>query len=755
MNIQRLPEILPHEVATQVASRWDAWRRQRGDTGETTFFAALHREGVINSSQLGDLLGNLEVDVTMSAAMREPGRRGAPAAPAGPRYDLVGLLGRGAMGEVHIARDTLLNRNVAFKMMDPSVAADPGLAERFLIEAQVTAQLDHPSIIPVYALDIDRGRQAYAMKLIRGQTLEDYIHATKAFYDRSAQPDADHGLDARLELFVQVCNAVHYAHTRGVVHRDLKPENVMVGAFHEVIVMDWGIAKILGRSEHLSPAQVAEGRGNETQVGFIVGTPRYMSPEQAEGRNDEIAPTSDQYSLGLILYELVTLTYARDAKNAIEMIFAAEANVLRPFRPYKRAPAPRELKAIYEKATQLDPARRYGSVKALADDVRRYMRDEEVRARPDSLLQKAQRWISHHRDKTLMGVLGLVVMVFVVGAVGLAGAIGAVEYNRWEAAKREAALGEYLTVVQRQARRLDNEFLTYGGLLTGLAMAGEEALAGPVVPRPYYMADAYFDPTRAPSDLVSSSVYKVPISVEHPDVVLAPGVEERRVQDVIYRLAGLQPAFFRVLLESHGPEARDLDAKRRAGLIRTRGVPLTWAYVATDEGILVGYPGVGEYPNGYDPRVQDWYRLVQDTRAMRWTASLDESGQGLLLTGARAIFDVEGRRRGVAAIDMNFKHLVDELLLPADIPVDLEAWVVDDEGNAVVSSALKDRATRLRTYRPRPFPHAEVLDAAREDALLPSLELDVDGDTYLFAWSRLQAVDYLYVVAAKTSDLVR
>src|SRR5690606_29621012 len=147
-----------------------------------------------------------------------------------------------AMGEVYIARDTLLNRNVAFKTMDPTVAADPGLAERFLIEAQVTAQLDHPSIIPVYALDIERGRKAYAMKLIRGQTLEDYIHATRAFYDRGVEPDADFGLDARLELFVQVCNAVHYAHTRGVVHRDLKPENVMVGAFHEVIVMDWGIA---------------------------------------------------------------------------------------------------------------------------------------------------------------------------------------------------------------------------------------------------------------------------------------------------------------------------------------------------------------------------------------------------------------------------------------------------------------------------------------------------------------------------------
>src|SRR5690606_39007247 len=117
--------------------------------------------------------------------------------------------------------------------------------------------------------------------------------------------------------------------------------------------------------------------------------------------------------------------------------------------------------------------------------------------------------------------------------------LGAVEYNRYQAAKREAALGEYLTVVQLQARRIDKEFLSYGGLLTGLAMAVEEALNAPTVPRQYYLADAFFDPPRAPTDLVPSTVYKTPISVEHPDVVLAPQVKEAAVRDMIHRLVGL------------------------------------------------------------------------------------------------------------------------------------------------------------------------------------------------------------------------
>ena len=756
MNIEHLSEILPQDIASRIAQRWARWRQRPNAPGTTTFLASLHQEGVISATQLGDLLGRMDVDITLSP-QASPGGRGAPEQPAGGRYELVGLLGQGAMGEVHIARDVLLNRNVAVKTMDPSIAADPGLAARFLVEAQVTAQLDHPSIIPVYALDVDRGRRAYAMKLIRGVTLEEFIEQTRATYEAGRQPDDEHALDARLELFLQVCNAIHYAHERGVVHRDLKPENVMVGAFHEVIVMDWGIAKVLGRPEALLPGQVAEGKGTQTQVGFVVGTPRYMSPEQAEEKNDELGPPSDQYSLGLILYELLALRPAREAPRAVDMIFAAQRNEHRPLQPLSaRAPIPRELRAIVARATRLDPAQRYPSVAELADDVRRYLRDEAVLAAPDSTVQRAQRWISHHREKTLLGVFGLVALVLLVGLIGLGGAAGAVEYNRAQAHHREQVLGEFLTLVQSQARLIDNHLLGYQGLLTGLSMSAEEDLDRPAIPVRYYLSDAFHDSARAPDDLLPSKVYDARVSVEHPDLIMAPGLSERAERDTLYRLAGLQPELYRVLLESQNPDAPGLDAKRKAGLIRERGVPLTWAYVATEDGVLVGFPGVGEYPPDYDPREQGWYKMVAGAREVRWSASdLDESGQGLLLTAARGLYARDGKFEGVAGVDVNFGHLVDDLLLPADVPVDVEAWLVDRNGMSAVHSTLEDRATTLKEYTPEPFPHPEILQAATGKELLPHMELEVDGQQVLFAWSKLQAVDYLYVVSAKTRALLR
>jgi hypothetical protein len=208
-----------------------------------------------------------------------------------------------------------------------------------------------------------------------------------------------------------------------------------------------------------------------------------------------------------------------------------------------------------------------------------------------------------------------------------------------------------------------------------------------------------------------------------------------------------------VVVESQDPEALALDVTRRDGLIRTRGLPLIWSYVATEDGILVGYPGVGEYPDGYDPRTRDWYKHAKATREVIWQASADESGQGLLLTAARGVY-LGDTFAGVAAIDVNFKFLVEKLLLPADAAADVDAWLVDEKGTAVVYSALKDKAAAIRVYEEKPFPHPEVLEAAGSDELLPNMELEVDGETVLFAWSRLEAVDYLYVVAAKMDALI-
>ena len=259
------------------------------------------------------------------------------------------------MGTVHVARDVELLRRVALKELSLEVAHDRSARSRFVREVQVTAQLDHPHIVPVYGLEVaSGGRPAYAMKLVEGQTFGQLIADTRAFYEKKEPPDEDHALPARLEHFLKVCDAIAYAHERGVVHRDLKPANLMVGRHNEVYVMDWGICRLMAQPAEPAPAPAAgrrraparaspartgsisraevslEASHGETAYGAIVGTPLYMSPEQAHGRHDQLDAKSDQCALGLILFELVALKRPLGGKTLAEVLTQASSGTREP-----------------------------------------------------------------------------------------------------------------------------------------------------------------------------------------------------------------------------------------------------------------------------------------------------------------------------------------------------------------------------------------------------------------------------------------
>src|SRR5262245_45481251 len=243
----------------------------------------------------------------LGTADAPPGGDGADLAPlpAGERYQVVRLHAQGGLGEVHLAEDAELHRPVALKTIQDEHAADPAARRRFLREAEVAARLQHPGIVPVYGLTVDAaGRPAYAMRFIEGEPLSEAVrrfHAAGARFDSSA-------FRQLLQHFVAVCNAVAYAHSRGVVHRDLKPANVMLGRFGETLVVDWGVARTIDRTEAAKAAGEATVRptvdvaGDRTQMGAAVGTAAYMSPEQAAGRWDVLGPASDVYGLGAVLY---------------------------------------------------------------------------------------------------------------------------------------------------------------------------------------------------------------------------------------------------------------------------------------------------------------------------------------------------------------------------------------------------------------------------------------------------------------------
>jgi serine/threonine-protein kinase len=334
--------------------------------------------------------------------------------PASERYQPVRLHARGGLGEVHVAEDAELHRPVALKRIRPEQADDPDSRRRFLREAEITARLQHPAIVPVYGLAADQhGRPAYAMRFVEGESLESAVrrfHESKDFGSLEFRQLLGH--------FVAVCQAVAYAHSRGVVHRDLKPANVMLGPFGETYVVDWGVARTLeGPADAAVGPLSGDGDGDRTEIGSVVGTPSYMSPEQAAGRWDLLGPAADVYSLGAVLYCLLTGRPPVSLDSWPDMQERIERGDFPPPRQLDPA-VPRPLDAISRKALAVDASARYQSALDLAADVERWLADEPVSADREPWRDRARRWVKRHRSLTA-GLAAAVLVGLIGTGVGL------------------------------------------------------------------------------------------------------------------------------------------------------------------------------------------------------------------------------------------------------------------------------------------------------------------------------------------------
>ena len=229
------------------------------------------------------------------------------------RFRILRFHAEGALGAIYVARDEELNRDVALKRMKDELACDPNCRVRFVREAEITGRLEHPGIVPVYGLcQFPDGRPEYAMRFIEGESLRTAIarhHAGRSDSGDTAGPAF--ALPNLVRRFLDVCNAISYAHHRGVVHRDIKPANIMLGPYGETLVVDWGLAKSIGRPEEAADdfettLRPSSQSGEGTPTVGAVGTPSYMSPEQASGANEQVSFASDIYGLGATLYCLLT-----------------------------------------------------------------------------------------------------------------------------------------------------------------------------------------------------------------------------------------------------------------------------------------------------------------------------------------------------------------------------------------------------------------------------------------------------------------
>jgi serine/threonine protein kinase len=273
-------------------------------------------------------------------------------------------LGRGATGCVHPASDRNLLRRVALKRLDKELAREPMYRDGFIAEAQMTGQLEHPNIVPVYELAVsNKGIPYFTMKLVQGTGLDEWLQ------DDFHRPGSRERLQDGLDIFLKVCDAVAYAHHRGVIHRDLKPENIMVASFGQVYVMDWGLAR-------LTKTRPASGAYSQMEAPGEVGTPAYMAPEQARGNPADMDERSDVFGLGAVLYEIVSghVPYGNlDNSDAI-LERARHGQVIAIDRVAERYGISKRLREIVNKAIAPLPAHRYQRVVDLQRDVREFLR---------------------------------------------------------------------------------------------------------------------------------------------------------------------------------------------------------------------------------------------------------------------------------------------------------------------------------------------------------------------------------------------
>ncbi|TWU56077.1 serine/threonine-protein kinase [Rubripirellula reticaptiva] len=366
-------------------------------------------------------------DATLASGSGQPSKSIATTGDtvATPRYHNIGEVGRGGWGIVEKAIDRQLDREVAVKRFTDADDVTIDERRRFLHEAKVTSQLQHPGIVPVHELGDQEGA-FYVMKLLDGITLQEFVH--RHHNDRQRDQTQNRfqfgeSLEPLLQRFVDVCNAVAYAHQRGVVHRDLKPSNVMIGEFGETVVLDWGLAQTTGMSA-ASPQPPHNGRGLNFSAevssltepdGTVVGTPAFMSPEQAAGEIAAIGQPSDIYSLGVILYVLIAGRHPYQGQPVEEILKQVKATThpsLRSLQPL----APSSLVSIVQKAMSANPNDRYATAELLAQDVRRFIAGDAVSVHQETAIERSIRWCRHHQG--IAATIAICVLTLTIAAIG-------------------------------------------------------------------------------------------------------------------------------------------------------------------------------------------------------------------------------------------------------------------------------------------------------------------------------------------------
>jgi serine/threonine protein kinase len=613
-------------------------------------------------------------------------------------YEIEELLDQGGMGKVLVALDPRLGRRVAAKVMLPHVLEHPGARRRFVIEAQVGAQLEHPHIVPVYGMEKAEGGPAFTMRLLGGEDLGALIRRRRERLESGEPDDGEGDLDDRLEILLRVCDAVAYANDHGVIHRDLKPENVMLGAHREVYVVDWGVAKVIGspeiepdesepvgaRSTGVEKVNVSTDAG--TRAGQSIGTMRYMPPEQVNGDVESHGSASDQFALGMMLQELATLSPPRPGGRPAALMSNAIDGVRSPFVRCDGVRLPPELEAIVERATALAIEDRYPSIEAFAEDVRRFVRGEPVSVYPEPLPRRLWRRLSRRPAVTMSVVFALLLAGAVTSMLSLRETLA----TQRAAMARSAELEAMSTAVMNRGQQIDEQLGNVKMLVEGLAGATGTLLraspsAGPPEQtHPFGVGGRLVGHGPPLRGLAPHDRYGMAVTFDQALYLYPPGADAAAVAARLPTLAPMAADFRELLLRSAGPGPWTDD--EADGLLRGGQTPVHVVYAGFEDGLLLNYPGYEPFPEAYDPRRRPWYVQARERRGPFFGAPYpDASGSAILVPCNRAVRDGEGEVLAVVGADMAMDDVAALLRIE-----DLEGWtrgaIVDANRRVIIDT---------------------------------------------------------------------
>ena len=648
------------------------------------------------------------------------------------RFEKEGILGEGGMGFVFSAFDTILHRRVAIKSLLRTVNPSSTYWKRFYREAQITAQLAHPSIVPVYSIEFDKNQQPnLIMKMVQGVTLDEYMQQCIQLMGTDDFIASKHGLLPRIEMMIKICDAIYYAHTRGVIHRDLKPDNIMVGEFEDVYVMDWGLARPRKEDDFAQELiKKIEDHGLKTRDGAIIGTPIYMSPEQAEGDLDRVSYASDQYCLGMILYEMVSLKQARKSESVPELIQQARSGILIDFADDCKGVDPR-LKSIILKACHKNIKKRYPSMKMLAHDLRRFTHNKSVWAHQDSLLVSLGRFFI---NRPVLSIFLILILIVIAGSSAIMSLYSTLQSNEL-AQQRQEITTNILNETLTETRNLDQFFVEPQIEVQQLATLTRFKLQN--LPIDIDTCLRMNQLTNTP-DFKKHPRYKDAISLRKSRCFLPSGVSKEDAQIGLSLAADMQ-SNVKELFSGYTPREQF-----ERSFWRKDSSAIQWIYLGYQDGTSFSYPATTDKNLLKDPRLRPWYKdgLAHST-AKCGRPYPDASSSSYLTPCTQQILDIRNDPVGVVGIDFRMDNFI-KRLENIRYPKLKSSYILDKKGKILFSSRVKGKNSDAETI-------AEEEKIFKDASFVHELEKGqssglMETDLALYSCSRLQSVPWTLVL---------